>query len=323
MFLNTDWQIDSHSRSARGFFRFFQETMFLASCKPAAPPPSSRSAQLFGTYPFFDERKLRNKLHARCYSNKSFRKPPGELLRLLVLDDLQGKLSRVCRLPQLTLTIPATGAEAEHLLSCLRRLKTNLRNTCRQGRLVNLAKIAIDRVVLDLKAGCLLLEWKAGEWIGVGETHVFLCTTLLVTEPTRKPFVSLMWLYRLIEYIVVSSWLGSIWVHWSCCALVVPHTATMQGCVATGTGLFCRHPLGHAAFWHFGRLNEKETCLSPVWHGCETLFWFLFDFEGRKHPHWCHRTQLADPPTPPPHLHPTGLLPTSKSHKREERKNLH
>lgn len=106
--------------------------MFLASC-------GGRSAQLFRTYPFSDERKLRNKPHTRCYSNRLFHKPPGELLRLLVVDDLQGELSRIYKLLQLTLTIPATGAEAERLFSCLRRMKTYPRNTCGQGRLVNLA----------------------------------------------------------------------------------------------------------------------------------------------------------------------------------------
>lgn len=87
-----------------------------------------------------------------------FDKPPGELLQLLVVHDLEGKLSQVYRLLQLTLTIPATGAEVERLFSCLRKMKTYLRNTCRQGRLVNLAKIAIDSVVLNLKAGCWLLQ---------------------------------------------------------------------------------------------------------------------------------------------------------------------
>ncbi|KAL3066136.1 hypothetical protein OYC64_016142 [Pagothenia borchgrevinki] len=51
------------------------------------------------------------------------------------------------------LTIPATSTSAERSFSCLKRIKTYLRNTCGQDRLVNLATISIDSVVVeDLKA---------------------------------------------------------------------------------------------------------------------------------------------------------------------------
>ncbi|KAK1884976.1 Zinc finger MYM-type protein 1 [Dissostichus eleginoides] len=133
------------------FFRILEHTSFASFCNPAAFP-SSELAQLINTYPFFDEQKLRNELQT-LYSNRLFHKPPGELIELLIEDDLQGTLSEVYKLLQLMLTIPATSASAERSFSCLKRIKTYLRNTCGQDRLVNLATISIDSVVVeDLKA---------------------------------------------------------------------------------------------------------------------------------------------------------------------------
>ncbi|KAL3045299.1 hypothetical protein OYC64_013543 [Pagothenia borchgrevinki] len=133
------------------FFWILEHTSFTSFCKSAAFP-SSELAQLITTYPFFDEQKLRNELHT-LYNNRFFHKPPGELIELLIEDDLQGTLSEVYKLLQLMLTIPATSTSAERSFSCLKRIKTYLRNTCGQDRLVNLATISIDSVVVeDLKA---------------------------------------------------------------------------------------------------------------------------------------------------------------------------
>ena len=97
------------------------------------------------TYSFFDEQKLRNELHTLY--NRLFHKPQGDLIQLLIEDDLQGTLSEVYKLLQLMLTIPATSTSAECSFSCLKRIKSYLRNTCGQDRLVNLAKISIDTVI--------------------------------------------------------------------------------------------------------------------------------------------------------------------------------
>lgn len=103
------------------------------------------------THPFLDEPKLRNDLH--MLYDKLFHKPPGEHLQLPIEDDLQGTLSELYKLLQLMLTIPATCTSAELSFSCLRRIKTDLRKTCGQDRLINLAKISIASVVVeDLKA---------------------------------------------------------------------------------------------------------------------------------------------------------------------------
>lgn len=133
------------------FFQLMDHTSFPTFCKSVSFP-CSELAQLIETYPFFDEHKLRNELHT-LYNNRLFHKPPAELLQLLIEDELQGTLSEVCKLLQLMLTIPATSTSAEPSLSCLKRIKTYLRNTCGQDRNDNLARIFIDSVVVeDLKA---------------------------------------------------------------------------------------------------------------------------------------------------------------------------
>lgn len=132
------------------FFRVLEHTSFATFCKPTAFP-SSELAQLVKIYPFFDEQKLRNELHT-LYNNRLLHKPAGELLQFLIKDDLQGTLSEIYKLLQLMLTIPTASASGEHSLSCLKRIKTYLRNTRGQDRLVSLAKISVNSVVVeDLK----------------------------------------------------------------------------------------------------------------------------------------------------------------------------
>lgn len=176
--------------------------MFLASCKP--PPfslSSGRSAQLFRTYPFSDERT-----HAvtatSCLANHR-ESCYGSWWRMTFRANSPG--STGCRSLRSQYRPPAQKLSAYFLVS--EGWKHTWGTHADRAGLSTWPLIAIDRVVLDLKAGCWLLQWKAGEWIGVGG------------------------LYRLIDYIVVSSWLGSIGVHWSCCAVVAPRTAAMQGCL--------------------------------------------------------------------------------------------
>lgn len=131
-------------------FRVLEHTSFATFCKPTTFP-SSELAQLVKMYPFFDEQKLRNELHT-LYNNRLLHKPAGELLQFLIKDDLQGTLSEIYKLLQLMLTIPTASVSAEHSFSCLKRIKTYLRNTRGQDRLVSLAKISINSVVVeDLK----------------------------------------------------------------------------------------------------------------------------------------------------------------------------
>lgn len=98
-----------------------------------------------------------------------------------------------------------------------------------------------------------LLKWKARGWTGVGEMHIFLCTALLVTEPARKPFV--LPLGRLYHHIfLIRQHRSPLKLLCGCWTTYSNHAGLF---LATGTGLFCCHPLGHAAFLHFGRLKCK------------------------------------------------------------------
>ncbi|KAK5857008.1 hypothetical protein PBY51_010280 [Eleginops maclovinus] len=46
------------------------------------------------------------------------------------------------------LTIPATSTSAERSFSCLKRIKTFLRNSCAQERLSHLAKISMESSII-------------------------------------------------------------------------------------------------------------------------------------------------------------------------------
>ncbi|KAJ3596804.1 hypothetical protein NHX12_003204, partial [Muraenolepis orangiensis] len=98
------------------FFRILEHTSFASFCKPAAFP-SSELAQLINTYPFFDQLKLRNELHT-LYNNRLFHKPPGQLIELLIEDDLQGTLSEASCLACTTTSTPGWMTRPLMGLSC-------------------------------------------------------------------------------------------------------------------------------------------------------------------------------------------------------------
>lgn len=60
-------------------------------------PAVNLVATAWRTYLLIDEQNLRNELHA-LYNNRLFHKPPGELVWLLIEDDLQGTISEVYKL---------------------------------------------------------------------------------------------------------------------------------------------------------------------------------------------------------------------------------
>lgn len=133
------------------FFRVLDNGSFQKYSQPSGFPGRELS-QLVVTYPLFDEQRLRNELQI-IYADALFHKPPGELLGMLIKDDLATTLPEVCRLLKLMLTIPVTSTSAERYFSCLKRIKTYLRNTCGQERLGHLAKISMEySVTQDLKS---------------------------------------------------------------------------------------------------------------------------------------------------------------------------
>ncbi|XP_056132817.1 sodium/iodide cotransporter [Lampris incognitus] len=133
------------------FFHALDNELFKAYSQHAGFPGREIS-QLVETYPLFDEQRLRNELHV-IYADALFHKPPAELLEMLIKDELTTALSEVCKLLRLMLTIPVTSTSAGRSFSCLKRIKTYLRNSCGQERLCHLAKISMESsLTQDLKS---------------------------------------------------------------------------------------------------------------------------------------------------------------------------
>ncbi|KAK5863147.1 hypothetical protein PBY51_000198 [Eleginops maclovinus] len=127
------------------FFRLLDNAVFKTYSESGFP--SRDISQLIETYPVFDEQRLRNELQV-IYADPLFHKPPAELLTMLIKDELTSSLSEVCKLLRLMLTIPATSTSAERSFSCLKRIKTFLRNSCAQERLSHLAKISMESSII-------------------------------------------------------------------------------------------------------------------------------------------------------------------------------
>ncbi|XP_074521239.1 zinc finger MYM-type protein 1-like [Halichoeres trimaculatus] len=133
------------------FFCVLDNASFKTYSQPAGFPGVEIS-QLVKTYPVFDELRLRNELQV-IYADTLFHKPPAELLKMLIKDELTSALPEVCKLLRLMLTIPVSSTSAERSFSCLKRIKTYLRNSCGQDRLGHLAKISMESsVTQDLKS---------------------------------------------------------------------------------------------------------------------------------------------------------------------------
>ncbi|XP_074521359.1 zinc finger MYM-type protein 1-like [Halichoeres trimaculatus] len=136
------------TRSTETFNQLYEETTY---SQPVGFPGVEIS-QLVKTYPVFDELRLRNELQV-IYADTLFHKPPAELLKMLIKDELTSALPEVCKLLRLMLTIPVSSTSAERSFSCLKRIKTYLRNSYGQDRLGHLAKISMESsVTQDLKS---------------------------------------------------------------------------------------------------------------------------------------------------------------------------
>lgn len=103
---------------------------------------------LLATYNgLFNEDKLENELKV-LYSDKSLLGNSDNLrdmVKFVVHNSLQDDIPEVYRLLCLILSLPATSASVERSFSCLKRIKTNTRNTICQDRLNNLSAIAIEK----------------------------------------------------------------------------------------------------------------------------------------------------------------------------------
>ncbi|MGH0182592.1 UNVERIFIED_CONTAM: hypothetical protein FKN15_009836 [Acipenser sinensis] len=99
--------------------------------------------------------RLKNELHA-IYEDAAFHKPPGALLQFITENDLSQTEPQVWKLRNFMPTIPVTSVAAEPSFSCLKRMKTYLRNTMGQNTLSALACMSMESTLLpELKSnGC-------------------------------------------------------------------------------------------------------------------------------------------------------------------------
>ncbi|KAL4084088.1 hypothetical protein QTP88_029404 [Uroleucon formosanum] len=111
--------------------------------------PTNAMNSLKDTYgEYFDFAILRSELSI-IYSSTEFHKVNiHELWMYLKSTGLSDSLPQVTKLASLIVTIPATSAGAERSFSCLKRVKTHLRNYQSQNRLSDLSLLIIERRLL-------------------------------------------------------------------------------------------------------------------------------------------------------------------------------
>lgn len=111
--------------------------------------PSSILSSVEKSYPnLFDTDRLKNELSI-IYRDEQFRNI--DIFKSLKLINESGLLSifpEVYKLASLILTIPVTSVQAERDFSCLKRIKTYLRNTMLQERLSALSLFSIEKELL-------------------------------------------------------------------------------------------------------------------------------------------------------------------------------
>ena len=114
--------------------------------------PTSAFDMLISSYgQFFDRTRLRNELttlYSPHHEHTFPRKTISELIRSMVENETKEILPEAYELLCLIGTIPAITASAERSFSCLKRIKTYLRNTMTQHRLSALAMASIEAEIL-------------------------------------------------------------------------------------------------------------------------------------------------------------------------------
>lgn len=110
--------------------------------------PSSAFETLFQFYGkiFTKSQRLKNEL-LLLYADESYRNVSMQHL-LQNLSENKDIFAEAYKLFSLILTIPSTSASVERSFSCLKRIKTYLRNSVSQQRLSSLANISIQKELL-------------------------------------------------------------------------------------------------------------------------------------------------------------------------------
>lgn len=113
--------------------------------------PENLISNLQSSYPgFFDISGLKTELKVVFKdSNFKSKKNIQEIVQFLIETELETSFSEFFKLLKLMLTFPVSTASVERSFSCLKRIKTFLRNRCSQSRLSNLALISIEKQLLQ------------------------------------------------------------------------------------------------------------------------------------------------------------------------------
>ncbi|KAJ4438892.1 hypothetical protein ANN_14846 [Periplaneta americana] len=106
------------------------------------------------SYTILNKRMLKTQLGV-LYGRPDFRNIDGavHLLQYIVSNNLQDPFCEVTKLLNILVTTPMTTAEPERCFSCLKRIKTFLRNTMSQDRLTALAILSIEKSMMSKMEG--------------------------------------------------------------------------------------------------------------------------------------------------------------------------
>ena len=108
--------------------------------------------------PLFDVPMLESQL-SFIYRDTDFHKETSlELLKYIFEFNLQSSLPEAVKLLKMNGVLAVASASVERSFSCLKRVKSYLRNTMAQGRLSSLCRISIHKDILKLKEDANVLH---------------------------------------------------------------------------------------------------------------------------------------------------------------------
>jgi hypothetical protein len=112
--------------------------------------PDELIKSLLRQYNFFDRDQLKNELLV-VYGDELLgdSKTPAEMTKFIHDSGLQSCMPEFYKLLCVAVTLPVTSASVERSFSVLKRIKNYTRNTIGEGRLTNMAQIAIEKDLVD------------------------------------------------------------------------------------------------------------------------------------------------------------------------------
>lgn len=108
--------------------------------------PEDKLTTICSIYPTLEKQQLRTELSV-IFSRSDCREMKGALpfLKFLINNNLETTMRETKKLLEIVVTTPMTTAEAERCFSTLKRIKTFLRNTMSEDRLIALSMISIEK----------------------------------------------------------------------------------------------------------------------------------------------------------------------------------